>query len=149
MSCFASHRSGEESRLTGRRFVSPARSSADGVIPERPRRLAPGRGGGRFATGPLGLAYEPPPFPPSFPPPPARRSSPVCWFTSLMLSAMRVADRVVTLTQTLWSRRVWSLAFAPFCDEIMETCTSPSNLRLNSVSSTKHPKSMTLVTLPR
>ena len=40
---------------------------------------------------------------PSFPPPP-RRSSPVDWFTSLMLRAMRVADRVVTLTHTLWSR---------------------------------------------
>mmetsp|Transcript_4945 Transcript_4945/g.20171 ORF Transcript_4945/g.20171 Transcript_4945/m.20171 type:complete len:280 (-) Transcript_4945:476-1315(-) len=97
MSCFASQRSGDESLFTGRRLVSPATSSAVGVIPERPRKDWPSR----FAAGPAGLAY--PLADPSFPPPP-RRSSPVDWFTSLMLRAMRVADRVVTLTHTLWSR---------------------------------------------
>mmetsp|Transcript_85 Transcript_85/g.190 ORF Transcript_85/g.190 Transcript_85/m.190 type:complete len:439 (+) Transcript_85:1603-2919(+) len=106
MSCLASHRSGELRRFTGRRRVSVFLSSSESLMPDRPRRDDPGAGGGRFAA--LGLlrspsAPAPPPAPPSGASAPTR-SSPVSWLTSRMLSAMRVEERVVTLTHTGWSR---------------------------------------------
>ena len=66
-----------------------------------------------------------------------------------MLRAIRVADRVVTFTHTDWSFRTCSRAFTPFCALIMLACTKPSNFLEKSTSSTKHPKSITLLTRPR
>mmetsp|Transcript_3239 Transcript_3239/g.12503 ORF Transcript_3239/g.12503 Transcript_3239/m.12503 type:complete len:250 (-) Transcript_3239:299-1048(-) len=146
MSCRASHSSGELSLFAGRlREAVFASSKVLASMPERPLSdaippAADGPGGGKFLGAGLLL----------LPPNVARAVSfPEIWSTSFIDSDILFPLRFKTLTNTLSPRLAPSFALFR-CRSVMAlTCTKPSALRLNSTNSTKAPKSITFVTLPR